>query len=244
MYNPKGRSSAKSQLLEDHIDLVKKIAYQLKSKLPRNIEEDDLIQAGMIGLLDALNRYEDTQQAQFETYASVRIRGAMLDELRAMDWLPRSVRENMRKIENAILDLQKKLTRNPTEAEIANAVNLSIQDYHKFLADNSGHQLLYLEDFVINEDDDSYLDHYQTDKNDNPLESLLELGFRDALAKAIDELPERERLMMALYYEQELNLKEIGAVLDVSESRVSQIHSQAISRLRTLLKEQKWIGEA
>jgi RNA polymerase sigma factor for flagellar operon FliA len=242
MYNPKGRST-KTQL-EDHIDLVKKIAYQLKSKLPRNIEEDDLIQAGMIGLLDALNRYEDTQQAQFETYATLRIRGAMLDELRNMDWLPRSVRENMRKIENAILDLQKKLTRNPTETEIANALNLSIQDYHKFLADNSGHQLLYLEDFVTNENDDSYLDRYQTDKNDNPLESLLELGFRDALAKAIDELPERERLMMALYYEQELNLKEIGAVLDVSESRVSQIHSQAISRLRTLLKEQKWIGEA
>ena len=242
MYNPKGRSSAKSQL-EDHIDLVKKIAYQLKSKLPRNIEEDDLIQAGMIGLLDALNRYEDTQQAQFETYASLRIRGAMLDELRALDWLPRSVRENMRKIENAILDLQKKLTRNPTEAEIANALNLSIQDYHKFLADNSGHQLLYLEDFVTNEDD-SYLDRYQTEKNDNPLESLLERGFGDALTKAIDELPERERLMMALYYEQELNLKEIGAVLDVSESRVSQIHGQAISRLRTILKEQKWIGEA
>jgi RNA polymerase sigma factor for flagellar operon FliA len=243
MYNPKGRSNAKTQL-EDHIDLVKKIAYQLKSKLPRNIEEDDLIQAGMIGLLDALNRYEDTQQAQFETYASLRIRGAMLDELRNMDWLPRSVRENMRKIENAILELQKKLSRNPTENEIADNLKLSIQDYHKFLAENSGHQLLYLEDFVTNEDDDSYLDRYQTGKKDNPLESLLELGFRDALAKAIDELPERERLMMALYYEQELNLKEIGAVLDVSESRVSQIHSQAISRLRTLLKEQKWIGEA
>lgn len=242
MYNPKGRSSAKSQL-EDHIDLVKKIAYQLKSKLPRNIEEDDLIQAGMIGLLDAINRYKDTQQAQFETYASLRIRGAMLDELRALDWLPRSVRENMRKIENAILDLQNKLTRNPTEAEIANTLNLSIQDYYKFLADNSGHQLLYLEDFVTNEDD-SYLDRYQTEKNDNPLESLLERGFGDALTKAIDELPERERLMMALYYEQELNLKEIGAVLDVSESRVSQIHGQAISRLRTILKEQKWIGEA
>jgi RNA polymerase sigma factor for flagellar operon FliA len=243
MYNPKGRSNAKTQL-EDHIDLVKKIAYQLKSKLPRNIEEDDLIQAGMIGLLDALNRYEDTQQAQFETYATLRIRGAMLDELRNMDWLPRSVRENMRKIENAILELQKKLSRNPTENEIADNLKLSIQDYHKFLAENSGHQLLYLEDFVTNEDDDSYLDRYQTGKKDNPLESLLELGFRDALAKAIDELPERERLMMALYYEQELNLKEIGAVLDVSESRVSQIHSQAISRLRTLLKEQKWIGEA
>jgi RNA polymerase sigma factor for flagellar operon FliA len=242
MYNPKGRST-KTQL-EDHIDLVKKIAYQLKSKLPRNIEEDDLIQAGMIGLLDALNRYEDTQQAQFETYATLRIRGAMLDELRNMDWLPRSVRENMRKIENAILELQKKLSRNPTENEIADNLKLSIQDYHKFLAENSGHQLLYLEDFVTNEDDDSYLDRYQTGKKDNPLESLLELGFRDALAKAIDELPERERLMMALYYEQELNLKEIGAVLDVSESRVSQIHSQAISRLRTLLKEQKWIGEA
>jgi RNA polymerase sigma factor for flagellar operon FliA len=242
MYNPKGRST-KTQL-EDHIDLVKKIAYQLKSKLPRNIEEDDLIQAGMIGLLDALNRYEDTQQAQFETYATLRIRGAMLDELRNMDWLPRSVRENMRKIENAILELQKKLSRNPTENEIADNLKLSIQDYQKFLAENSGHQLLYLEDFVTNENDDSYLDRYQTGKKDNPLESLLELGFRDALAKAIDELPERERLMMALYYEQELNLKEIGAVLDVSESRVSQIHSQAISRLRTLLKEQKWIGEA
>jgi RNA polymerase sigma factor for flagellar operon FliA len=242
MYNLKGRCHSKTQF-EDHIDLVKKIAYQLKSKLPANIEEDDLIQAGMIGLLDALNRYEDNQQAQFETYASLRIRGAMLDELRTLDWLPRTVRENMRKIENAILDLQKHHGRNPTELEIADYLKLPLKQYHKFLSDNSGHQLLYLEDFVTEEDGDSYLDRYQTEKTDNPLESLLELGFQDALAQAIDALPSKERLMMGLYYEQELNLKEIGAVLDVSESRVSQIHSQAISRLRTLLKEQKWIGE-
>lgn len=242
MYNIKGQSNAKNQF-EDHIELVKKIAYQLKAKLPSNIEEDDLIQAGMIGLLDAINRYEDKQQAQFETYATQRIRGAMLDELRALDWLPRTVRENMRKIENAIFDLQKRLARNPTEAEIAAFLNLSVQHYHRFLSDNSGHQLLYLEDFVSDENDDGFLDRYDTEKLDNPLESLLEIGFRDALVDAIDALPDKEKLIMGLYYEQELNLKEIGAVLDVSESRVSQIHSQAISRLRSLLMEQKWIGE-
>lgn len=242
MYNIKGQSNAKNQF-EDHIELVKKIAYQLKAKLPSNIEEDDLIQAGMIGLLDAINRYEDNQQAQFETYATQRIRGAMLDELRALDWLPRTVRENMRKIENAIFDLQKRLARNPTEAEIAAFLNLSVQQYHRFLSDNSGHQLLYLEDFVSDENDDGFLDRYDTEKLDNPLESLLEIGFRDALIDAIDALPDKEKLIMGLYYEQELNLKEIGAVLDVSESRVSQIHSQAISRLRSLLMEQKWIGE-
>lgn len=242
MYDVNGRQNTALRF-EDYTDLVKKIAYQLKAKLPDNIEEDDLIQAGMLGLLDAINRYEDTQQAQFETYASLRIRGAMLDELRSMDWLPRSVRENMRKIENAVLVLQKQLRRPPGEQEIATQLALSLPEYRKFLSDNSGHQLLYLEDFGSDENEDSFLDRFNSGKDENPLSALLESGFKDALINAINALPEKDKLVMSLYYEQELNLKEIGAVLEISESRVSQIHSQAIGRLRSHLKEHTWIGE-
>jgi RNA polymerase sigma factor for flagellar operon FliA len=198
----------------------------------------------MIGLLDAMNRYQDTQQAQFETYAVLRIKGAMLDELRSMDWLPRSVRQNMRKIETALNEMQQTIGRNPTEQEIANKLDLPLDEYQKLLADSSGHQLLYYEDFHDEEEDDHFLDRFNSDNEDEPLKELLNSGFRTALAEAIEALPERENLVMGLYYEQELNLKEIGAVLDISESRVSQIHSQAIARIRSKLRGGQWTGEA
>ncbi len=242
MYDAKGRSQ-KDAIFSLHIPLVKKIAHQIKAKLPANVEEDDLIQAGMIGLIDALQRFENTQQAQFETYATIRIRGAILDELRNMDWLPRTVRDNMRKIEKAISELQRLTQRHPTEAEIAQQLNLSISDYQKFLTENSGHQLLYIEDFQNDENGDHFLERFQSKQNDDPLKELLEQGFQAALVNAIDVLPEREKLLMSLYYQEELNLKEIGAILGVTESRVSQIHSQAIGRIRSILKEQKWTGE-
>lgn len=243
MYDAKGRTG-KQQILQEHIQLIKKLAHQLKAKLPANIEIDDLIQAGMIGLLDAMNRYENTQQAQFETYAAQRIKGAMLDELRSMDWLPRSVRQNMRKIEAAIHEVGQSTGRNPTEQEIANKLALPINEYQKLLADSNGHQLLYFEDFYDDEDRDHFLDHFDVENDDDPLKELMNSDFRSVLAKAIESLPERENLVMGLYYEQELNLKEIGAVLEVSESRVSQLHSQAIARIRSKLKGEQWIGEA
>ena len=243
MYDAKGRAG-KQTIMDEHIQLIKKLAHQMKAKLPANIEVDDLVQAGMIGLLDAMNRYQDTQQAQFETYAVLRIKGAMLDELRSMDWLPRSVRQNMRKIETALNEMQQTIGRNPTEQEIANKLDLPLGEYQKLLADSSGHQLLYFEDFHDEEEDDHFLDRFNSDSEDDPLKELLNSGFREALAEAIEALPERENLVMGLYYEQELNLKEIGAVLDISESRVSQIHSQAIARIRSKLRGGQWTGEA
>lgn len=242
MYTATGKIDNKDALLDEHASLVKKLAYQLKSKLPASVELDDLIQAGMMGLLDAVNKYEESHGAQFETYASQRIRGSMLDELRSADWLPRSIRKNMREVETAISQLEQKLGRSPTEIEVAKNLSLSLDDYYEKLNYSSGHQLVYYEDF---HDADSkgehFLDRFVKDES-NPMQSLLESDFKEAVVDAIERLPEREKVLMGLYYEQELNLKEIGAIMNVSESRVCQLHSQAVGRLRATLKEQAWTG--
>jgi RNA polymerase sigma factor for flagellar operon FliA len=242
MYTVKGKAD-KNQLLTDHMPLVKRLAHHMKAKLPPSVEVDDLIQAGMIGLLDAISRYEETHGAQFETYAVLRIRGAMLDELRNSDWLPRSMRQNMRKIEAAMSSLQQKLGHPPTESEVAKLLKLSLSEYQDMLGDGGGHQLVYYEDFHDNEGNDNFLDRYAVDDAD-PLRSLLDGDFRQAVIDAIDALPPREKLLMGLYYEEEMNLKEIGAVMGVSESRVSQLHTQAVARLRATLREQAWTGPA
>jgi len=244
MYTVKGKSN-KDHLLTEHIPLVKRLAHHMKAKLPPSVEVDDLVQAGMIGLLDAINRYEDTHGAQFETYAVLRIRGAMLDELRSSDWLPRSTRQNMRKIEAAMSTLQQRLGHAPTESEVAKLLKLSLADYQDMLTESGGHQLVYYEDFHDPDGNDSFLDrHSAVDEDGDPLRSLLDSGFRQSVIDAIDALPEREKMLMGLYYEEELNLKEIGAVMGVSESRVSQLHTQAVARLRSSLREQAWTGPA
>jgi RNA polymerase sigma factor for flagellar operon FliA len=242
MYTVKGKAD-KNQLLTDHMPLVKRLAHHMKAKLPPSVEVDDLVQAGMIGLLDAISRYEETHGAQFETYAVLRIRGAMLDELRNSDWLPRSMRQNMRKIEAAMSSLQQKLGHPPTESEVAKLLKLSLAEYQDMLGDGGGHQLVYYEDFHGDEGSDSFLDRYAVDDAD-PLRSLLDGDFRQAVIDAIDALPPREKILMGLYYEEEMNLKEIGAVMGVSESRVSQLHTQAVARLRAALREQAWTGPA
>ena len=244
MYTAHGKAQKtdKNKLLAEHAPLVKKLAHQMKAKLPPSVDVDDLVQAGMIGLLDALDRYEETHGAQFETYAVQRIRGAMLDELRSSDWLPRSLRQNMRKIEVAINGLQQRLGRPPKEAEIAKELKMSLEEYHDMLGDSGGHQLVYYEDFHDTEDSEHFLDRYCVDESGDPLQALVNSGFRAAVIEAIGALPEREKILMGLYYEQEMNLKEIGAVMGVSESRVSQLHSQAIARLRARLREQAWTG--
>jgi RNA polymerase sigma factor FliA len=243
MYTVNGKTD-KNQLLTEHAPLVKRLAYQLKAKLPPSVEVDDLIQAGMMGLLDAVNRYEESHGAQFETYAVQRIRGAMLDELRSTDWLPRNLRQNMRKIEVAMSSLQQKLGRMPTELEVAKSMKMSLVDYQDMLTEGSGHQLVYYEDYHDDDDHDSFLDRFCSDHSSDPLLGLLQDDFRDALVEAIDSLPEREKLLMGLYYEQELNLKEIGAVMGVSESRVCQLHSQAVARIRANLRGLLWTGAA
>ncbi|MDX1914541.1 MAG: RNA polymerase sigma factor FliA [Methylophilus sp.] len=243
MYTVTGKKDQKSEMLKQHATMVKKLAYQLKAKLPPSVELDDLIQAGMMGLLDAINRYEDGHGAQFETYAVQRIRGSMLDELRSADWLPRSIRKNMRDIETAITQLEQQFSRQPSESEIAKKMDISLDDYYETLADCQGHQLVYYEDFHDDEGGgEHFLDRFLNDDSQDPIKGLLESDFRDALVESIEALPEREKILMGLYYEQELNLKEIGAVMNVSESRVCQLHSQAIARLRAHLKERAWTG--
>lgn len=242
MYTAQGKAD-KAELLNQYAPLVKKLAHQMKAKLPPSVEVDDLIQAGMIGLLDACGRYEDTHGAQFETYAVQRIRGSMLDELRSNDWMPRSMRQNMRKVEAAMHALQQKLGRPPLESEVAKHMKVSLEEYQDLLADGSGHQLLYYEDFHGgDEGNDNFLERYATDEGEDPLRILMETGFREAVIAAVEALPEREQILMSLYYEQEMNLKEIGAVMGISESRVCQLHGQAVSRMRAYLKERAWAG--
>lgn len=246
MYDNHGKHDCKDELLKQHVPLVKKLACRLKARLPSSVELDDLVQAGMMGLLSAVNNYEDSHGAQFETYASQRIQGAMLDELRSADWLPRGLRKKMRQVEETINALQQQYGRPPSEAEIARHLNCTLDEYYEMLGECSGHQLLYYEDFHDGDGGgDHFLDrHRHGDDTDDPLEILTDEGFRQALVELIAALPERERVLMGLYYEQELNLKEIGAVLNVSESRVCQMHSQAIARLRAKMKEQAWTGAA
>ena len=172
MYTATGRSE-KNQLLKQHAPMVKRLAQQMKAKLPPNVEVDDLVQAGMMGLLDAVNRYDDDQGAQFETYAVQRIRGAMLDELRASDWLPRSLRQNMRKIETAMTAAQQRLGRAPTESEVAAQMKISLKEYHTMLSDGSGHQLIYYEDFHDGDGDDHFLDRHVADLGGDPFKELM-----------------------------------------------------------------------
>ncbi|MEJ5210255.1 MAG: RNA polymerase sigma factor FliA [Burkholderiales bacterium] len=226
----------KEEYVQKFAPLVKRIAYHLMTRLPASVQVDDLIQAGLIGLLDAAEHYDGSQGAQFETYAVQRIRGAMLDELRHADWLPRTVRKNLRQIEAAMSKLEQTLGRPPTESELAQELNVSLADYQQMLLDARGHQLVYYEDLQDSEGADFLERHHATDA-DNPLRILEDQGFRQMLVEAIKSLPERERQMMAMYYEQDLNLREIGEVLGVSESRVCQLHTQAVARLRAKLRE-------
>ena len=220
--------------------LVKRIAYHLMAKLPASVQVDDLIQAGLMGLMDAAKNYDNTLGAQFETYAAQRIRGAMLDELRQADWLPRTVRKSLRQIEAAINKLEQKNQRAPNEEEVAKAMDIDLSVYQQMLLDARGHQLLYYED-LQDSDDADFFERHVAGQNGDPLQMLEDAGFRKVLAQSISVLPEREKQMMGMYYEQELNLREIGEVLGVSESRVCQLHGQAVARLRVKLLE--WIQD-
>lgn len=231
MYNAAGQPD-REQLVERYIPLVKRIAYHLMARLPASIQFEDLVQNGVLGLLDAIERFEDGFGAKFETYATQRVRGAMLDGLRESDWLPRQMRRELRRIETMIGQLEHANGRAPTEKELAEALGMSLPDYQKVLGEARGHQLLYFEDFV-GEGDEDFLDRHLTDEDANPLKLLEEKSLQSALAQAIERLPEREKLMMALYYEQDLNLREIGEVMGVTESRVCQLHSQAVARMRS-----------
>lgn len=231
MYTAAGQPD-KEQLVQRFAPLVKRIAYHLMARLPASVQFDDLVQNGMLGLLDALGRFEEGFGAQFETYATQRIRGSMLDGLRENDWLPRNLRRELRRIEAAMSQLEHAHGRVPSEKELAEALGLSLGDYQKTLQDARGHQLVYFDDFA-GEAGEDFLERHFTDNDADPANIFADRSVKEQLVKAIENLPEREKLMMALYYEQDLNLREIGEVMDVTESRVCQLHSQAIARLRS-----------
>lgn len=231
MYTAQGFTS-KDDVVDRHAPLVKKIAYHLMGRLPASVQVDDLIQAGLIGLLDAAGQYDPRQGASFETYASIRIRGAMLDELRRNDWAPKSVHRKGREISAAIQRIENRGTVEVGDREIAAELGITLDDYHQLLRETSFSRLLSYDELTSSEEGG-----YDQFSDDSPLpqQMLEEEEFRRQLIAAIAELPEREQLIMSLYYEKELNLKEIGAVLNVSESRISQILSQAHARLRASL---------
>ena len=235
-YSAKGRLDVNA-MLRQYSPLVRRLAHQMMAKLPANVEVDDLIQVGMIGLADALSRFDPAQGVQIETFATQRIRGAMLDELRGADWLSRGSRKQQRDIEKAVHRLEQRLGRAPHESEIAAEMGLSLDDYQDMLGKVRGTQLIYLEDMSGDEGDHDFLDRHVADNGSDPQHLLQDDRMRHALVDAIKKLPEREQLVMSLYYEEDMNLKEIAAVLGVTESRVCQLHSQSIARLRVKLRE-------
>ena len=236
MYTAKGHMD-REHMLRQYVPLVRRLAHHMIAKLPPNIELDDLIQVGMIGLHDALGRFDPGQGVQFETFATQRIRGAMLDELRGNDWMSRGSRKSQKEIEQAMRRLEHSLGRTPIESEIAAELQMSLIDYQTLLGKVRGTQLVYIEDMARGQDDDdSFLDRHVADEQADPLNMLRDQRIRLALVQAIKNLPEREQFIMSMYYEQDMNLKEIAAVLDVTESRVCQLHSQSIARLRAKMR--------
>jgi len=229
-------TAAPTDRIREFAPLVRRLAHHLAARLPASVELDDIIQAGMIGLMDAAARYEEGHGTQFETFASQRIKGAMLDELRQNDWMPRSVRKTLRQIEKAIARLEQRHSRAPTEDEIARELGVSLSDYQSQLSGARGMELVLFDD-LARADDDDYLARHVPDNRENPSARLEDRQFREALVRSIDALPEREKLLLSLYYEQELNFKEIAVVLEVSESRVCQLHGQAVARLRSRMKD-------
>lgn len=237
MYTAKGQLD-RDALIRQYSPLVRKLAHHMIAKLPPSVELDDLIQVGMIGLAEALTRYQASQGVQFETFATQRIRGAMIDELRESDWMSRGSRKSQKEIEHAVHRLEQRLGRSPSESEIAGELKLSLSEYQHLLGKVRGTQLVYIEDMAgANEDDSSFLDRHVCDNDADPMEMLQDHRMRTALVAAIKGLPERELQIMSMYYERDMNLKEIAAVLNITESRVCQLHSQSIARLRVKMRE-------
>ncbi|KPK38065.1 MAG: flagellar biosynthesis sigma factor [Gammaproteobacteria bacterium SG8_47] len=229
---PSQSRSSDDQLLTQHAGLVKRVAYHLAARLPSSVAIDDLIQAGMLGLLDAARLYDASQGASFETYARIRIRGAMLDELRRNDWAPKSVHARARELEESIRRIEAQTGRDARDHEVASLMNISIEDYHRILQDASSCSVLSFEDAGVDPDS---VEPPDQQRSSEPLSALIGEQFRQRLAAAVGSLPERERLIVSYYYDLELNLREIGVILGVSESRVSQLMSQAHLRLRARL---------
>jgi RNA polymerase sigma factor for flagellar operon FliA len=226
---------ANDELVTEHIALVKRIAYHLAARLPSTFEIEDLMQAGMIGLLEAASKFDSSKGASFSTYAGIRIRGAMLDDVRKRDWTPRSVYQKHRQVLDAIRDIETETGAPAESAEVAARMGITVDEYHEILRDASACQLFSLDETL------DEATHFGRDtpvsQTGTPEQDLDADQRRQRIKDAVLRLPERERLVLSLYYEQEMNLKEVGEVLGVSESRVCQIHGQALIRIRAYVEE-------
>lgn len=220
-------------LISRYAPLVQRIAYHLKARLPDSVMIEDLLQSGMMGLLEAASKYNDSKGASFETYAGIRIRGAMIDEIRKGDWVPRSVHKNARMVAQAIAEIEQNTGQPATDQQIADYLEISVEKYHSILKDAANGHIMAFEDLGVTEEN---FTEVKASSNE-PFQGIQDHRFKESLTQAIETLPEREKLVLALYYDEELNLKEIGEVLGVSESRVSQIHSQAMVRLKSRMSD-------
>lgn len=220
-------------LVKSHALLVKRIAHHLLGRLPQSVQLDDLIQAGMLGLLEAARHYDASKGASFETYAGIRIRGHMLDEVRRNDWVPRSVYRNSRMISEAVKHVEHRLGREAKDSEVASELGIPLNEYHEMLQDSHSSHLYGFEDLGVTDD----VLHDDEGGSTEPHTHVMHHDTMNRLSHVINGLPHKERLVLSLYYEQDLNLKEIGLVLEVSESRVSQILSQATHRIKARLPE-------
>ena len=229
----------REEVIKRYSPMIKYVANRIAMRLPPHIEVDDLISVGVLGLMDAISKYDSSRGAKFKTYAEFRVRGAILDELRAMDWVPRSIRQKASNVDKVVQGLQAKLSRAPEDEEVAKEMGLSLDQFHNTLNETKSVPIFSLEDLGIAKESgeqQSLLDCLAGKADADPQTQIRLIELKEIIAKAIDALPEKERLMVSLYYYEELTMKEIGAVLEITESRVSQIHSKAVYRLRTKLK--------
>lgn len=228
----------RDKFIRQYMPLVKYVAGKVAVGLPASVEFDDLVGYGQFGLLDAINKYDPAKGVKFKTYAVTRIRGAIFDELRQIDWVPRSVRQKSREIEDAIVSLEARLGRTATDAEIAQSLKMSEDEYHRTVMKVSGTSILSLNEVWYSGDDSDSMsigDSIESPSSMNPDVIAEREEIRKVIIQAINELPEKEKMVIVLYYHEDLTFKEIGEVLDVSESRISQLHTKANLRLRAKL---------
>ncbi len=233
-------SRQKDQLIMEYAPLIKFIAQKIAMRLPSNIELDDLISSGVIGLMDAMDKYDPTRDNKFKTYAEFRIRGSILDELRAQDWVPRSIRDKAKLLDRTIIKLETEFGRTPTDEEVAAKLGLTMDGFYTLVSEVRPVSVLSIDEQTTfsSVDKKSLLDLLDSCNLNNPLSQLNLKSVKKIVTSSIEELPERQRLVLSLYYYEDLNLKEIGQILRVTESRVSQLHAQAIARLRAKLQSQ------